>query len=73
VGSRSDDDAILPVSLGTVVWAIILVVLLTQRARLVEAGTEWWIGAAGVGVLSGALGVVFLRWRRGRMDRRAPA
>lgn len=70
MGSRSDDDAILPVSLGTAAWAVILVVLLTQRTRLDEAGTQWWIGAAAVGVISGALGVVFLRWRRGRMDRR---
>ncbi len=69
MGSRSDDDAILPVTLGTLVWAVILVVLLTQQSRLQEAGTGWWTGAAAVGVLSGALGVVFLRWRRGRMDR----
>lgn len=71
--SRSDDDAILPVSLGTAVWSVLLVVLLTQRARLEDAGTEWWISASAVGVVSGALGVVFLRWRRGRMDRRPAA
>jgi hypothetical protein len=57
------------VTLGTLVWAVILVVLLTQQARLQEAGTGWWIGAAAVGVVSGGLGVIFLRWRRGRMDR----
>lgn len=69
MGSRSDDDAILPVTLGTLVWAAILVVLLTQQSRLQEAGTGWWIGAAAVGVVSGALGVLFLRWRRSRTDR----
>lgn len=71
MGSRSDDDAILPVTLGTLVWAAILVVLLTQQTRLQESGTQWWIGAAAVGVVSGALGVVFLRWRRRRMDQRS--
>lgn len=66
---KSDEDAILPVAIGTVVWFAVLVVLVALRGRLEESGVSWWIGAAAVGVLSGALGLVFLRWRRGRMDR----
>ncbi len=67
---QSDEDAILPVSIGTGVWLVVLVVLVALRDRLVESGTTWWIGAAAVGVVSGALGVVFLRWRRRRAQAR---
>jgi integral membrane sensor domain MASE1 len=63
---RSDEDAILPVSIGTGVWIVVLVVLVLMRERLDESGLLWWIGAAAVGVVSGALGLVFLRWRRAR-------
>ncbi|MBI1351937.1 MAG: DUF2530 domain-containing protein [Actinomycetales bacterium] len=65
---RSDADGILPVSIGTAVWLGVLLVLLVSWSRLEGDGTLWWIGAAVVGVLSGSLGLVFLRWRRGRMD-----
>lgn len=70
---QSDSDAILPVSVGTVVWAVVLVGLLVARPTLDENGTTWWIGAAAVGVVSGAGGVIFLRWRRQRAARRAAA
>jgi hypothetical protein len=64
--AQSDEDAILPVSIGTGIWAITLVVLLILRQRLEESGTAWWIGAALVGVVSGVGGLVFLYWRRSR-------
>lgn len=70
---QSDSDAILPVSVGTLVWAVVLVGLLVARPTLDANGTTWWIGAAAVGVVSGAGGVVFLRWRRQRAARRAAA
>ena len=69
--SQSDSDAILPVTLGTLAWTVILVVLLLMRPTLDERGTTWWIGAAAVGVVSGVGGVIFLRWRRGRMAARS--
>ena len=68
---ESDADAILPVSIGTVVWTVLLVVLIIARPTLEENGTTWWIGAAAVGVVSGAGGVVFLRWRKQRAMRRS--
>jgi integral membrane sensor domain MASE1 len=70
---ESDSDAILPVAIGTVVWAVLLVVLVVARPTLEENGTTWWIGAAAVGVVSGAGGVLFLRWRKQRAIRRSAA
>ena len=66
---ESDTDAILPVAIGTVVWAIALVGLLLARANLAENGTTWWIAVAAIGLLSGLIGLVFLRWRKGRAGR----
>ncbi len=63
---QSDADAILPVSIGTAAWIVVLVGLLIARPVLEENGTTWWIGAAAVGVVSGLGGLVFLYWRRGR-------
>lgn len=70
---EADADAILPISIGTVVWAVLLVGLLVARPTLEQNGTTWWIGAAAVGVVSGAGGVVFLRWRKRRALRRSAA
>jgi len=63
---QSDADAILPVSIGTGVWAAILIALLLAKPALDENGTTWWIGAAAVGVVSGLGGLAFLFWRKGR-------
>lgn len=63
---RADADGIVPVTIGTVLWIIILTALVIMRDSLAIDGRSWWIGAATVGVASGALGLVFLRWRRGR-------
>ena len=67
---ESDEDALLPVSIGTGVWIVALVVLVIMRPTLDANGTTWWIGVAVVGVVSGVLGLVFLRWRKGRAGRR---
>jgi hypothetical protein len=64
--TSSDVDALLPVSIGTAAWIVALVVLLLRRDALAESGSTWWIGVAAVGTVSGLLGLVFLRWRRGR-------
>ena len=68
---ESDEDALLPVSIGTGVWLVALVVLVALRGTLAENGTTWWIGVAIVGTVSGLLGLVFLRWRKGRASRRS--
>ncbi len=69
----SDSDAILPISIGTAVWTVLLVGLLVARTTLEENGTTWWIGAAAVGVVSGVGGVIFLRWRKRRAMQRSAA
>lgn len=61
---RSDADAILPVSIGTVAWTVALVVLLLVRDQLDEAGNGWWIRVAAAGAVLGLGGLVFLFWRR---------
>ncbi|MEI6361763.1 MAG: hypothetical protein WCP95_06485 [Actinomycetes bacterium] len=63
---QSDEDAILPVSIGTLVWFLVLVGLLFQRSTLEANGTSWWIWTAVIGVVSGAGGVLFLTWRKRR-------
>ncbi len=68
--AQSDADAILPVSIGTALWIVALVVLVVLKPTLDESGATWWIGAAAVGVVSGVGGVVFLRWRKARGQRR---
>jgi hypothetical protein len=68
---QSDSDAILPVSIGTIVWTVVLVGLVVAKPTLDENGTAWWIGAAAVGVVSGVGGVIFLRWRAYRAARRS--
>ena len=68
--SESDEDAIVPVAIGTVIWAVALIVLLIAKPRLDDSGTSWVIGVAVVGLLSGLIGLVFLRWRKARAQRR---
>lgn len=64
--AKSDEDALLPVSIGTGIWLVVLVALLLRKPSLDENGTGWWIAVALVGFVSGALGLVFLRWRARR-------
>lgn len=67
----SDADGILPVAIGTALWAVALVVLIAMRPRLEEAGATWWIGAAAVGLASGVVGLGFLSWRKRRQALRS--
>lgn len=62
--ARSDSDAVLPVAIGTVAWAIALVVMLVLREQLRDAGNEWWIAVAATAVGLGVIGLVFLVLRR---------
>jgi len=63
---QSDADALLPVSIGTAAWLLVLVALVIAKPALDDHGTSWWIAAAAVGAVSGLGGIVFLRWRKGR-------
>ena len=49
-----------------VAGVVVLVALLIRKPTLDENGTGWWIAVAVVGFVSGALGLVFLRWRARR-------
>jgi membrane protein DedA with SNARE-associated domain len=69
----SDADGILPVAIGTVAWVVALIVLVVNWPRLEQSDNRWWVGVAVVGVVSGALGLVFLYWRRGRQHNRDTA
>ena len=64
--AKSDEDALLPVSIGTGIWLVVLVALILRKPSLDDSGTGWWIAVALVGFVSGALGLVFLRWRARR-------
>ena len=59
-----DADAVRPVAVGTAMWALALIVLLTQRSRLAAHGTTWWIWSALVGLGLGLVGLWFVRRRR---------
>ena len=72
--NTSDEDAVLPVSIGTAIWLALFIILIARKSSLDENGTGWWIAVAAVGLVSGIGGVIFLRWRRGRVrSDRAPA
>lgn len=63
--AQSDADGILPVAVGTGAWAVALVVLLLLRPSVKQVD-DLWIAIAAVGLLSGLLGLLFLRWRQRR-------
>ena len=57
-------DAVVPVTVGTVLWAVALVALLPFRTRLQAAGNDWWIWVCVTGVVLGVLGSLWVRRRR---------
>ena len=57
-------DAVLPVTVGTVAWAVALVVATLMRGRLRAAGDGWWIWVCVTGLVLGLLGSVWVRRRR---------
>ena len=58
-----DADAVRPVIAGTLVAAVALLVLLTQRDRLAQDDSTWWIGVAAVAALLGVIGIVLVARR----------
>jgi hypothetical protein len=59
-------DALVPIILGTIAWAIASIVLVFFRSDLEQAGTTWWFGACAVGVISGLGGIAYVLYRRRR-------
>ncbi len=67
-------DAVLPVTVGTIAWAVAFVVLLFFRSDLVEHGTDWWLWVCVTGFAFGLIGIWWTRRRRTtyRAARRSP-
>ncbi|HET7901381.1 MAG TPA: DUF2530 domain-containing protein [Candidatus Nanopelagicales bacterium] len=68
-----DVDGVRAVATGTVVWTVLLVLCLLLRDQLASAGRGWWTGVCLAGALLGAVGLVFVRWRRDRIAARRAA
>jgi membrane protein DedA with SNARE-associated domain len=67
----SDDNAFLPVALGTIAWLASLVYVTAVTGVQPEEGQVWWFAVTVIGSLSGIFGLVFLRWRMKRKRERA--
>ena len=57
-------DAVVPVTVGTVLWAVAFLVLLAFRGQLADAGRTWWLAVCATGFALGLLGIWYVRRRR---------
>lgn len=64
-----ETDDVRVVGIGTAVWAVLFLVLLPFRARLVATGHGWWLWTCLVGTLLGLVGVGYCRRRRAAIGR----
>ena len=67
---RTDD--VRAVTIGTVAWAVLLVVLLILGDRLDEQGRGSWVWVAAAGVFLGLVGLRTVRRRRAALRRGGP-
>ena len=65
-----DETAIPAVATGTILWVVAWVILSITSGVDQGASSVWWWAVAAVGCLTGALGLVFFRWRRSRLQAR---
>ncbi len=63
-------DGVVPVTVGTVVWAVALVATFLLRGRLAESGTQWWVWTCATGFGLGLFGCWWVRRRRARLATR---
>jgi hypothetical protein len=59
---ETDDVAV--VTLGTVLWGVVLVLTLVLQDRLADDGRDSWTAIAAAGLFLGLLGVRYVRRRR---------
>ena len=64
-----DVDGVRTMQVGTVLWALALVVLLLLRDQLEDEGHGWWIWVAVVGLVLGVIGWEHTTRRRRRRQR----
>ncbi|MGH3745566.1 MAG: DUF2530 domain-containing protein [Mycobacteriales bacterium] len=62
-----DVDGIAVVSVGTVLWAVALVLSLVYEDHLRRDGHLWWIATAACGFGLGLLGIAYCVRRRNRL------
>ena len=64
---RTDD--VTAVTVGTIAWAVLLVVLLVLHNRLEDQGRESWVWVAAAGLFLGLVGIRTVRRRRAALRR----
>ena len=57
-------DAVVPVTVGTALWAVAFLGLLVFRNQLADAGNSWWLAVCATGFALGLLGIWYVRRRR---------
>ena len=67
---QTDDNAFVPIAIGTASWLVAGVALLIARGS-VPTDARWWIGSCAVGFVSGVGGLVYVKRRSGRPHRAA--
>lgn len=65
-----DVDGVGAVTVGTIAWAIVFIVLFFVRDTLAESDSQWWLSVAAAGVILGLIGLVYVT-RRARVYRAA--
>ena len=67
-----DDDGVVAIAVGTVLWAIALVVLVAFGSRLTDIDIDRWILVCAFGAGLGIPGLAIVLARRMRLRRAAP-
>jgi hypothetical protein len=63
------NDGVRTVLVGTVIWAVALVVLLPFAGRLEDHGRLWWIATCAVGAGLGLVGLLYCKRRADALRR----
>jgi hypothetical protein len=66
-------DDVTAVTVGTVAWGVLLIVLLALYGRLEDSGRESWVWVAAAGFGLGLIGIRHVRRRKAALARDAAA